>query len=107
MRTPRLSVGVTGGDNGPRLKQSIANMMGLFKEMKTHEERDDMDASDKRHHLVSVMEQVKQVSLQLMQESQDDVRRAHERAKMMQLGVSALEKTAQAMLDAVPDPDDV
>ena len=47
------------------------------------------------------------MSHQLMQESHDDIKRAEERAKMMQLGVSALERSAQAMLEAVPDPDDV
>ena len=107
MRTPRVAIGASGTENNLKLKNSLTNVMGLLKEMKSHEEKDDLDPSDKRHHLVAVMEQVKQVSTQLLQESQEDIRRAQERATLMQLGVSALEKTAQAMLDSVPDPDDV
>ena len=107
-RTPRLSASAAGGSgNSQQLKQTLVTTMGLLKDWRGHDEKDEMDASDKRHHLVMIMDQVKQMSHQLMQESHDDIKRAEERAKMMQLGVSALERSAQAMLEAVPDPDDV
>ena len=107
VRTPKIDGNV--GARSLEERNNLVEMIKLVKDM--HNEgvkaAEEHEASDKRAHLVTIMDSVKSISRNLMQQAHEDVRRAEERARFMRIGISAMEKTAQAMLDAIPDPDDI